>query len=854
EYMSIGSVDANTAIWLRSSLLSNKLPTIKDLTNKPNEYFPYRWGQAFWSYVTGLWGDTIIRRLFIETGKRGYEDAFKRVLKMDVKLFSERWKESIKNSYSPYMATTNTTGFGRSLITKKNAGELNIVPSISPDGKLVAFWTEKNLFSIDLYLADAATGRIVERLTSTSLASHIDEYSSFESSVAWSPDSRQVAFVAFAKGRNQLVIVDTKGKIQQQIDVPGVPSISNPTWSPDSHTIVLTGMVDGQSDLYSFDLNSKKVRQLTNDRFSDIQPSFSPDGKRIVFATDRVSIGSHYIQHSFAHNLALLDVKTGSITNLDVFAGADNLNPVFARDNNTIYFLSDRDGFRNLYSYEIPNKQVYQLTNLFTGITGITAYSPAISAARQTDQVVYSYYANNDYLIYTAQSTEFERKAVNDGAINKQAATLPPFNRIGVSLVQRNLESTPFGLVAENTLTEVPYRPKFQLDYIGNTGMGVSTSRFGTGLAGGVNGIFSDILGNNQLFGAVALNGEIYDLGGQFAYINQKGRINWGITTSHIPYLSGYQYMGLDKLPTRSGDTLDVINSATDLLRTFEDQVSGFIAYPFSPIRRIEAGASAARYYYRLDRYSDYYTYVDPNNPYTYNYVGNKREKLPTPSGFNFGQAYLALVGDNSYFGVAAPLAGHRFRLEASKYVGAVNLQTITGDYRKYFRLAPVTLATRNMYVGRFGKDAQSGVLPPLFLGYPGLVRGYEARNFARSGSRQSLNLNDLVGSRIYVGNAELRFPLSGPERLSVIKSKFFFADLNLFTDGGIAWGNSELIGYDKPATSTFSRNSRVIVSSGVSMRVNLFGYLVIEPYLAAPWQNGGLKNLNFGLNFLPGW
>ncbi|MDQ3683225.1 MAG: DPP IV N-terminal domain-containing protein, partial [Bacteroidota bacterium] len=837
EYMSNGPADANTAIWLRNGVATNKLPTLKDLTNKPNEYFPYRWGQAFWAYTTGVYGDTVIRKLFIETARVGYEKAIKNVFKIDAKAFSEKWKEAIKAAYTPYQKNTSLTPPGKQLIYKKNAGELNIVPSISPDGKRVAFWTEKNLFSIDLFVADAETGQNLERVTSNSFASHIDEYSSFESSVAWSSDNRQVAFVAFAKGRNRLIIADAdKGKINKEIDIPGVPAISNPAWSPDGKTIVVTGLVDGQSDLYAYNLTNGTVKQLMNDRYSDLQASYSADGKWIAFATDRTSISERSIQHSFSHNIALLNVETGAITNLDFFNGANNLNPVFGASNTVIYFLSDRDGFRNMYSYNISTNQTLQLTNLFTGITGITMYSPAISASRQTDRIVYSHYADGNYTIYSANSASFNKTIVNDDAVNMQAAILPPTNRIGEDIVRRNLENTPYGLVAESSLVELPYKPKFKLDYIGNTGVGVSTGGgMGTGLAGGVNGIFSDILGHNQLYGAISLNGEIYDLGGQFAYLNQKKRINWGVGVSHIPYLTGGQSLSMDTVVNSKGDSIAAVNSSIDLLRTFQDQVSAFASIPFSQTRRLEGGASFSRYYYRLDRYSDYY------DPATGFYIGNDKSRLPTPGGFSLGQAYVAFVGDNSNFGIASPLSGHRFRFEAGQYLGAINLSNITGDYRKYFRMAPVTLATRNLYMGRFGKDAENGTLPPQYLGYSSLVRGYDARTFQQGnndGNISSLSINDLIGSQVYVGNVELRFPLSGPERLSAIKSKFFFSELNLFTDGGVAWGGYEGLIRDKSGNQ-LARNSKFIFSSGVSLRVNLFGYVIVEPFFAVPWQNG---------------
>ncbi len=61
EYLSIGRVDAHTALWMRDAVLNDDLPRIKDLNGY--KYFPYRWGQAFWAYVAGVYGDEVIRPL-----------------------------------------------------------------------------------------------------------------------------------------------------------------------------------------------------------------------------------------------------------------------------------------------------------------------------------------------------------------------------------------------------------------------------------------------------------------------------------------------------------------------------------------------------------------------------------------------------------------------------------------------------------------------------------------------------------------------------------------------------------------------------------------------------------------------
>src|SRR3546814_7580280 len=74
---------------------------------------------------------------------------------------------------------------------------------------------------------------------------------------------------------------------------------------------------------------------------------------------------------------------------LGVFPLANNLNPQFSGDDSQIYFLSNRDGFRNMYRYTIATNSTEQLTDYFTGISGITEYSPALSVSAN-DDIIYS--------------------------------------------------------------------------------------------------------------------------------------------------------------------------------------------------------------------------------------------------------------------------------------------------------------------------------------------------------------------------------------------------------------------------------------------------------------------------------
>ena len=70
EYFSIGSVDPNTAMWMRDALINEDFPTLKKLSTE-SKYFPYRYGHAFWAMIGKTWGDTLIVPIFEKTAQYG---------------------------------------------------------------------------------------------------------------------------------------------------------------------------------------------------------------------------------------------------------------------------------------------------------------------------------------------------------------------------------------------------------------------------------------------------------------------------------------------------------------------------------------------------------------------------------------------------------------------------------------------------------------------------------------------------------------------------------------------------------------------------------------------------------------
>lgn len=839
EFLSIGSSDNRTAMWMRDAVITDDIPTIKDMTRKMGEYFPYRYGHAFWAYITGVWGDNIMQPLFYNSLRYGFDYAFKSMLGLDSDSLSVLWANSTKDHYRQYLTDT-IAPVGSNMFNTESGGEINLSPVLSPDGNYITFLSNKDVINVDLLLADAHTGKIISKLTSSLRKSHIDDFNYIEEAGSWSPDGTKYIMTTFTKGTNKFLIVDlekNKVKSTKEIKIEGIDGLINPEWSPDGKTILFNGLVRGKSDLYLYHLESGKVEQLTDDLYSDLQPSWSMDGSEIAFISERGQDSDLEKQVFGNYRLCVLKLETKQVLVYDLFPGANIFSPQYSPTDSSLYFLSNADGFRNLYRYHLHSGEVFKLTKFATGISGITDLAPAYSVSSQTGEVAYTLYRNDNYEIFKAGPDDFLQIPVNPYMVNLDAESLPPGKKRLVNIVDHNLnyeKSWP-----EDSFKIQDYDPKFELEYIGSNGFGVAQSTYGTFASGGVSMLFSDMLKHHQIYTMLNINGEVYDFGGQLAYINSKKRITWGGSFSHFPYRGMTYSLGVD-----TANDLQYTNY--DLIRIFEENLSFFSQYPLSTKLRFEGGMSYARYSYRIDSITYYY-----DNGY---YVGQTKAKVnDVPDPFNVGSAYIAFIGDNSSFGITSPMMGYRYRFQVGQMFDEYDITSLSLDIRKYFFLKPFSLAFRTMHYGRYGKDANN--LYALFLGNEYLVRGYNfnAFNKSKESSPQSyLDINNIAGSKIIVFNSELRFPFTGIERFSLFKSGYLFSDIVLFFDAGVSW-TKDRFPWLESSDVRFHWNPNPnyytpIYSLGASLRINLFGYAILEPYIAMPFQ---LDNVDYSTGFI---
>ena len=151
-----------------------------------------------------------------------------------------------------------------------------------------------------------------------------------------SPDGTQIACVVASGGARQLALVPIEGGVPRVL-TPGAPGFAyTPVFSPDGQRIAYSRWKPGGfRDIHLYDLATAKERALFVDRAMDIDPRFSPDGRFLLFASDRTGIYDIY-----AYELAT--ARLYQVTN--VVSGA--FQPAVSPDGATlVYGGFTSDGF-----------------------------------------------------------------------------------------------------------------------------------------------------------------------------------------------------------------------------------------------------------------------------------------------------------------------------------------------------------------------------------------------------------------------------------------------------------------------------------------------------------------------------
>jgi Tol biopolymer transport system component len=897
EYLSLGPINPETAMWLRDASLEGNLPTIEQMTLDPYRYFPYRFGHALWSYIGERWGDEAVGAILKSTLAGGIEGAFRRTIGLTLDQLSDQWRDAVQKKYLPEIgARVRARAVANELLTEKRSkGTLHLAPALSPDGSQVAYFSEKDFYFVDLYLADGNTGQVKRRILKSGVSSNYETYRFINSQANWSPDGKYLAFAAKRGARDDIVIVDVaRNKEVKRIQLK-LSGVTTPSWSPDGQQLVFTGYDGGLSDLFVVDRDGRNLRRLTQDKYADLHPVWSPDGRTIAFATDRGSETNFNTLAVGNMRIGLYDLDMGSIRLLDQMDRGKNVSPQWAPDGKSIAFVSDRNGVSNIFLYDLGQNALYQITDFYTGTQGITPLSPVLSWAPKADRLAFVYFEKGTYDVYSLSNPRglkrqpYRNTAPDSSGVLATTAVIPvdttrslqvpeevrpqvgeggsiyrtPQGFRSSSEVARTgdtsfvappvsiaalLDSASYSLPDTSEFSVKKYKISFSPDYIARPSIGYARDNFGRGVFGGTAISLSDILGNHQLIFAGYVNGRISEAQVMAAYANQSRRIQWLTGISQEPY---YFY---EPSQIRVDAPAPGLNTfVTNVRRLVVRSAFGLAYYPISRFQRIEGNL-------RMANVDDaILSILEPYDPSSGFATGEPVLETINRPGVNYVQPSVALVFDNSLFGYTAPFYGQRWRMELAHTMGDWRYSQITVDYRRYDGIVgPIVFATRLLYFGRIGRDADRF---RIFAGSTELLRGNTSGSYRRN---ECLNANDsntetgcaeldrLVGTQFGVASAELRFPILTPA-IHFVPQGLPPIEGGLFYDVGMAWdGRSDLRWNRRPGDDP-TRVRTPLQVMGVSIRTNLFGFMIARLDYAIPRNRpgvGGLWTFSFGQGF----
>jgi Tol biopolymer transport system component len=808
QYLALGAGDAEAVMWLRDAVSFDLLPD--RAYEAARKFSPYRYGHTMWAYLSGRFGDRVIEGVLKANRPSNLEKRLQKITGVEFAQLYADFRAAASEAYGP---PPRGTEVGSSpLLGGAGAGRLNLGPALSPDGRQAIFFSEKDRLSLDLFLADTSTGRIVRKLATTAASARFDSLQAIRSAGAWSPDGRRFAFGAIEKGQPVLIVLDLAGAGQDEtIRFGRFGEIFAPSWSPDGHAIALSALENGATDLYLYDLDTRRLRRLTDDLFGDLHPAWSPDGRSIAFATERFSTDIESMTLGRC-DLALVDVESGAVRRVRALDGVRHLNPQWSAGGESLYFISDPDGISNVYRVDLGDGVVSQITRVAGGTTGLTPTSPALSVAARAPAMATTIFRRGKYELAFSSGAALVPSVSPPvpPASDRSASSVPARVSLPPALVRADatlerLLASPVTAAIEPLATRTnAYTPRLFLEGVRQPYLSSGGGAFGTFVVGGGSMLFSDLLGNRKVGVFLQVGNRLRDLALGVRFLNREHRWNWGAVADVLPSLNRFPHARVTEQDGQPALTREV-----DYFERTQVRGAGYLAYAMSQSRRIEFEAGARQTAYRR-------TVLSMSRSLA---TGRVLDQTTTQqsggASTTVAEASAAFVTDTAVFGPGGPILGSRSRYQVTSTFGELALTRLLLDHRRYFMpVRPYTIATRVVHLGQYGRHADDPRLAPAFLGSRQFVHGYGWSSLQCRVDADGVcgALEDLLGRRLLVGNLELRAPLMG-----IFSREFRYdpvpAEAFLFADSGIVWSR---------AASIDARHR--ITSFGAGMRVYAFG------------------------------
>jgi len=334
---------------MRDGILSGKYSKFNRLLDSEGEFA----GHSMWHYIAQTYGQTSIANLLYMTRvNRSIESGFVYVLGVNLKKLTRNWLAYNQKYYNiEEVGRLNPTG--TPVLKRFKNGRVYSRLKVSPDGKYAAYVTN-DIGKYKVYMTDITKGKS-KRVMKGSYKSLQQKPDLSFPLLAWHPSGEFLTVMKEKKGKIWMEYFNQGKRKPERNKFFYFDKVLDFSYSPNGQEIVLSGIQNGQSDIFVYNTRSRTSVNFTSDFYDDLQPSFSADGKEILFVSNRVHDTlnvdkSDLLPLNSNFDVFSLNYSAGSnllkrITNTPL---ADERQPL-AGDSGRVYFLSDASGIYNRY-------------------------------------------------------------------------------------------------------------------------------------------------------------------------------------------------------------------------------------------------------------------------------------------------------------------------------------------------------------------------------------------------------------------------------------------------------------------------------------------------------------------------
>ncbi len=497
--------DTEADMIVKDMVVNERFLSINEMWKVQGTFYMYKLGESICQFIDSAYGPDKLILLFENWHKgRNFDEIVKVTLGDDLNTLSNKWEYSLKKQYYPEIAELGLPRMESRRIVKEGFA-VKGVPIRWNDGSGETDWVvfiANRLGYSGIYMKPLNDGQGgVQTLVKGERSSDFESLHLLRSGID-ANDSGQVVFSSKSKEKDVIYLYDLNRKaVLKRFEFDSLIAARSPALSPDGTQLVFSGVHrNGTSDIYQMELESGSYERLTNDIYYDVDPTFSLDGQKVIFVSDRCSEGP-----KGALNIYEINIATTEINQLTAGDFRDQSPDV---TENGIYFSSDREGTFNLFLLGNDGR----LTQQSTYVTG--AFDPRLSPDGK--KLTYTGYQEMSFQIYEMD------------VISK-----PEFvNQPDPFAFERWV---PGKISSEFSDATIKYDTDYSFD-IAQSAIGYDPVY---GSIGGVQLALSDILGNHAIHFLVTNTAETKDellksFNVGVTYINKEKQMNWGVGAFHL--------------------------------------------------------------------------------------------------------------------------------------------------------------------------------------------------------------------------------------------------------------------------------------------------------------------------------